>query len=182
MQDLAKRWLKSLRQVLSQPPEPAFPPKPAGHRLLLEGLECRLTPAPFITTIAGTASYGYSGDGGPPPPPRCTSPRDRRGRQRQRLHRRYLQQPRPRSGEGDRNIVTVAGTAPPATAATAGRPPGQAWLPHGVAVDGGGNLFIADSYNDRIREVVKATGNIITVAGNGSPATAATAGRPPPPS
>src|SRR5262249_49377657 len=39
--------------------------------------------------------------------------------------------------------------------------------PRGVAVDANGNLFFADSGNDRIREVVKATGNIITVAGTG---------------
>ena len=32
------------------------------------------------------------------------------------------------------------------------------------AVDGSGNLFIADNNNNRVREVVKATGKIITVA------------------
>src|SRR5206468_1860059 len=40
--------------------------------------------------------------------------------------------------------------------------------PSGVALDAQGNLFIADTHNNEIREVVKATGNIITVAGNGS--------------
>ena len=37
----------------------------------------------------------------------------------------------------------------------------------GMAVDTTGNLFIADYGNNVVREVVKATGNIITVAGNG---------------
>ena len=37
-----------------------------------------------------------------------------------------------------------------------------------MAVDAAGDIFIADSYNNRIREVVKATGNIITVAGTGT--------------
>jgi ribosomal protein S11 len=37
-----------------------------------------------------------------------------------------------------------------------------------VAVDGSGNVFISDWHNNRVREVVKATGNIITVAGYGS--------------
>ena len=54
--------------------------------------------------------------------------------------------------------------------------------PHGLFVDGFGNIFIADTYNDRIRKVVAATGNIQTVAGNGTlgfsgdggPATSAT--------
>jgi ribosomal protein S11 len=67
------------------------------------------------------------------------------------------------------NIITVAGTGTPGYGGDNG-PATSALLeyPHGVAVDASGNLFIADSYNDRIREVVKATGNIITVAGNGS--------------
>jgi trimeric autotransporter adhesin len=39
----------------------------------------------------------------------------------------------------------------------------------GTAVDAQGNLFIADTYNHVIREIVKASGNIVTVAGNGDP-------------
>jgi hypothetical protein len=39
--------------------------------------------------------------------------------------------------------------------------------PQGVFVDGGNNIFIADSKNHQIREVVFSSGNIITVAGNG---------------
>jgi hypothetical protein len=39
--------------------------------------------------------------------------------------------------------------------------------PQGIAVDSAGNLFIADSSNYRIREVVTATGKIQTVAGTG---------------
>ena len=35
-------------------------------------------------------------------------------------------------------------------------------------MDAAGDLFIADSGNNVIREVVKATGDIITVAGNGT--------------
>ena len=64
-------------------------------------------------------------------------------------------------------ITTVAGTGEfgfggdegPATAA-------QLFLPIGVAVDGTGNLYIADAGNQRIRKV-DATGTITTVAGTG---------------
>ncbi len=40
-------------------------------------------------------------------------------------------------------------------------------FPAGIAFDSAGDLFIADYFNNVIREVVKATGDIITVAGNG---------------
>lgn len=51
-----------------------------------------------------------------------------------------------------------------------GQPAIQAdlYLPSGVAVDGAGDIFIADSSHNRIREVVASTGDITTVAGNGS--------------
>src|SRR5207247_6363689 len=39
--------------------------------------------------------------------------------------------------------------------------------PTGVAVDGAGNLFIADTFNQRIRKVTL-EGTITTVAGNGT--------------
>ncbi len=41
-------------------------------------------------------------------------------------------------------------------------------FPAGVAVDGVGNLYVADSKNNRIREVTAANGFISTVAGNGT--------------
>jgi hypothetical protein len=40
--------------------------------------------------------------------------------------------------------------------------------PGGVAVDGSGNVYIADRYNHRIRKVTAATGIITTFAGNGT--------------
>ncbi|HLW99517.1 MAG TPA: choice-of-anchor D domain-containing protein [Candidatus Acidoferrales bacterium] len=40
--------------------------------------------------------------------------------------------------------------------------------PSGVFVDGLGNFFIADTNNNEVREVLAATGNIKTVAGNGT--------------
>ena len=41
-------------------------------------------------------------------------------------------------------------------------------FPTGVAVDGAGNLYIADNNNNRIRRVASSTGLITTVAGNGA--------------
>jgi uncharacterized membrane protein YbhN (UPF0104 family) len=59
------------------------------------------------------------------------------------------------------------------------------YAPAGVAVDGAGNLYIADAGNNRIREV-NTSGIITTIAGNGTagfsgdngPATSATLNKP----
>ncbi len=40
--------------------------------------------------------------------------------------------------------------------------------PAGLAMDGAGNLYIADSHNHRVREVAAATGVITTIAGTGA--------------
>jgi trimeric autotransporter adhesin len=40
--------------------------------------------------------------------------------------------------------------------------------PYGVAVDTSGNIYIADTSNNRIRKVTASTGKISTVAGNGT--------------
>src|SRR5208282_2834094 len=72
-------------------------------------------------------------------------------------------------------ITTVAGTPYPTTDTCNSSGDGglatSAYLcqPGGVFVDGKGNLFIADTANHEIREVVAATGNIQTVAGSGTP-------------
>ena len=67
------------------------------------------------------------------------------------------------------DIITVAGNGKAGYSGDGG-PATDAELdsPCGVAVDAAGDLFIADVGNNVIREVVKATGDIITVAGNGT--------------
>ena len=66
-------------------------------------------------------------------------------------------------------ITTVAGTGTGGFSGDDG-PAAAAGLnfPLGLAVDGSGNLYIADSNNNRVRKVDAATGVITTVAGNGT--------------
>jgi hypothetical protein len=66
-------------------------------------------------------------------------------------------------------ITTYAGDGKPGYTGDGG-PATSATLnaPHGLAVDGAGNLYIADSANNVIRRVDGATGVITTVAGNGT--------------
>jgi sugar lactone lactonase YvrE len=66
-------------------------------------------------------------------------------------------------------ITTVAGNGSggfsgdggPATAA-------QLQYPRGIAFDSAGNLYITDTYNDRVRRVAAGTGTITTIAGGGT--------------
>jgi len=67
------------------------------------------------------------------------------------------------------NITLIAGTG---TAGFAGdgfvATSAQLNKPRGVAVDAAGNVYIADTGNNRIREVSAATGTISTIAGTGT--------------
>jgi sugar lactone lactonase YvrE len=65
-------------------------------------------------------------------------------------------------------ITTVAGTGWGGFGGDGG-PATASWLyyPKGIAIDSSGNIFIADSGNNRIRKVSSSTGAISTVAGTG---------------
>ncbi len=85
------------------------------------------------------------------------------------------------------NMSTIAG-GDAATYTGDGGPAASATLntPSGVTLDGAGNLFIADTANNVVREILQATGTIVTVAGSGvqgntgdgGPATAAELNQP----
>ncbi len=65
-------------------------------------------------------------------------------------------------------ITTVAGNGTAGYGGDGGQAAAaQLNLPSGIALDAAGNLYIADTVNNRIREVNLGTGLITTVAGNG---------------
>ena len=65
-------------------------------------------------------------------------------------------------------ITTIAGTGVPGFSGDGGPAlHAQIWNPFGLAVDGAGNVFIADTANYRIRKIDD-TGRITTVAGSGA--------------
>ena len=80
-------------------------------------------------------------------------------------------------------LSTVAGNGTPCASSTATCGDGGLATasganldsPFGLAVDGAGNLYIADRYDDRIRKVTAATGILSTVAGTGTPCASSTA-------
>ncbi|MEW2513814.1 NHL repeat-containing protein [Streptomyces sp. NPDC046870] len=69
----------------------------------------------------------------------------------------------------DGTIITAAGNGESGFVVDGGPAVGtKLYYPYGTAVDGEGNLYIADSHNHRVRKVTP-NGNITTVAGNGQP-------------
>ena len=122
-----------------------------------------------ISTIVGTGSASYTGDGGP-------------------ANQATLNIPASVAIDGAGNlyiadsgnnvirkvtlstgiITTVAGNGTPGSAGDNG-PATAANLsnPQGITVDAAGNLYIADTYNEKIRKV-STSGIISTIAGNGT--------------
>ncbi|WP_250291816.1 NHL repeat-containing protein, partial [Frankia sp. CiP1_Cm_nod1] len=122
-----------------------------------------------ITTIAGTGTYGYSGDNGPAAQAYFATPtdvaRDRAGN----LYIADTDNNRIRRINVVGTVTTVAGTGVAGFSGDNG-PASAAQLakPTSVLVDADGNLYIADSGNNRIRRI--GTNDVITtVAGTGAP-------------
>jgi sugar lactone lactonase YvrE len=126
-----------------------------------------VTPAPTAGTVAGTGSVGYSGDGGAAASAAFAAPGalDYDAAGNLYVADRDNHVVRMISPAG--TVTTVAGSGQQGFSGDGG-PATSAALntPSGVAVDASGNLYIADSHNQRIREV--SGGNIKTVAGTGT--------------
>ena len=118
-----------------------------------------------ITTVAGTGERGYSGDGGPAVRAKLFGPASIAVDGAGNLFIADSDNNRIRRVDAAGIITTVAGTGEYAYSGDGG-PAIQAGIrfPQGVAVDGAGNLYIADTWNHRIRRV-DASGTITTVAG-----------------
>ena len=118
-----------------------------------------------IATIAGTGTSGYSGDGGAATSAKLASPQGIAVDSAGSVYFADTNNNRIRRISGV-NISTVAGNGAlsfsgdggPATSAGLGRP-------IGVAIDANGVLYIADTYNQRVRKV--SAGVIGTIAGGG---------------
>ncbi len=124
--------------------------------------------AGIITTIAGIGQYGYGGDGGPAVQAALFYPSgvavDREGN----VYIADLGNSRVRIMDASGIIRTFAGNGEMFSFSGDGGRAEEAGLsyPSGVAVDGSGNVYIADRYNGRIRKV-DVRGIITTIAGSG---------------
>jgi len=119
----------------------------------------------IITTIAGTGNNGYSGDNGPATSAELYYPFDIAVDGNGNIYIADAFNSRIRKVDTNGIITTVAGDGNDGYSGDNG-PATSAELndPRGVAVDSNGNIYIADTDNNRIRKV-DTNGIITTVAG-----------------
>jgi sugar lactone lactonase YvrE len=137
----------------------------AGNLYVADSNRIRKVSKGVITTVAGNGTYGYSGDNGAATSAQLFNPQGVAVDAAGNLYIADTYNNRIRKVSGG-VITTVAGNGTsgslgeniPATTA-------QLNWPYGVAVDAAGNLYIANTYNNRICKV--SNGMITTVAGNG---------------
>jgi sugar lactone lactonase YvrE len=123
----------------------------------------------IVTTVAGKGRPGFEGDGGPATGAQLRSPAtvavDMSGNLLIADEDNHLIR---KVDAVTGYITTVAGTGEHGFAGDGGPATiAQLAFPRGVARDVSGTLFIADTWNHRIRKVEAATGVITTVAGTG---------------
>src|SRR5262249_21288751 len=122
----------------------------------------------IIATVAGNGEPGNSGDGGPATVARLNSPAGMAIGVGDTVYIADTGNNRVRKLTADGTISPYAGTGEPRYAGDGG-PATSAPLnyPSGLAFDDEGNLYIADSFNNRVRKV-DLDGLITTVAGTGA--------------
>jgi len=130
----------------------------------------RIDPQGDIATIAGTGTAGFAGDGGPAVSAQlnllawnCGLAVDSSGS----LYIADSGNNRVRKVTPEGIITTVAGNGALVFSGDGGPATAAQLNPFAVAVDGSGNLFIADAFNNRVR-MVTPQGIIGTVAGGAS--------------
>ncbi len=125
-----------------------------------------------MTTVAGTGTQGYAGDLGPATLAAIDSPSGLALDAAGNLYIADTHNQRIRRVDAVAGIITsVAGTGQPGFAGDASAATSAAIdLPRGLALDAAGNLFLVDSRNQRIRRIDAITGQIATIAGNGTQA------------
>jgi len=128
----------------------------------------KVNAAGIISTIAGTGSAGYSGDGGTGASAALNWPNAVAADDSGNVYIADLGNNCIRKVNASGTITTIAGNGffgyggdgGPATAA-------QLWEPYSVAVDNSGNIFISDFDDWHIRKI-NSSGIISSIAGNGT--------------
>jgi alpha-tubulin suppressor-like RCC1 family protein/sugar lactone lactonase YvrE len=122
----------------------------------------------IITTVVGQSSRGFSGDGGPATSASLYYPYGVLVDTNGNLFVADTYNSRIRKVDTNGIITTVAGKSSSGFSGDGGAATNASlYRPQSVAMDGNGNLLIADTSNSRVRQV-DVYGVITTIAGNGS--------------
>ncbi|HXB72405.1 MAG TPA: hypothetical protein VNY05_29475 [Candidatus Acidoferrales bacterium] len=133
----------------------------------MENSRIRKVSGGVITTTVGNGAPGFSGDSGPATSAPLAFPQGVAVDSSANLYIADTSNNRIRM-VANGVITTVAGNGPPGFSGDNGpATTAQLNFPVAISVDSSGNLYIADTNNNRIRRV--ANGVITTVAGNGTP-------------
>jgi sugar lactone lactonase YvrE len=127
----------------------------------------KVSPAGIITTVAGNGAAGFSGDGGPAVNASLNGPIDVAVDASGALYISDTGNQRIRMVSPTGMITTIAGNGTAGFSGDGIATQVSLNSPQGIAIDAAGNVFVADQNNQRIRKV-DATGDLTTVAGNGT--------------
>jgi len=124
-----------------------------------------------ITTVAGTGTGGYNGDGRTATSAQLNGPYGISVDAAGNLYISEWYNHRIRKVDASTGTISTVAGVGGAGSGLDGIPATSTALnsPEDVAVDGAGNLYIADSLNNRVRKVNASTGVITTIAGTGLP-------------
>lgn len=144
----------------------------AGNFYIADSLNHRvrkISAAGVITTVAGTGVAGYSGDGGAATSAQLDGPMGVAADAYGDIFIADTGNNRIRKVTADGTIYTVVGNGNAGFFGDGGMGPLAALhAPESVAVDAAGNLYIADTGNQRVRAVTQAL-SVRTLAGTGQP-------------
>jgi sugar lactone lactonase YvrE len=128
----------------------------------------KIDTAGIITTIAGTGTYAFSGDGGPATAAEIDNPHDVVVDSSGNVYIADLGNSCVRKVSADGIITTIAGIGKAAGNSGDGGPATAAKIngPYGITLDCISNIYIADYSNGNVRKITS-DGTINTIAGEG---------------
>lgn len=141
--------------------------KVLNYVVLIIILSSHFTLGQIINTIAGNGSPGYSGDGIPAISSQLKLPSDVAIDVSGNIYIADFFNCRIRRVNSSGIITTIAGNGVGGYSGDGGiAQAAQINAPAGIAIDASGNIYIADTYNHRVRKI-NTSGIISTIAGNG---------------